>query len=85
MRGPAPNSQLVDGPTQLDPNFTSRVNPELGSTPDDLFDRINDFAFNGGLTTAGTPRPPCAQQPSVASIGELPEVSQYLKVKQNAP
>ena len=71
--------------TPTDPDFIPRANTALDSTPADLFQRIQNFAFGGGLTTTGTPRPSCIQQPAVGSIGEIPEVTNYLHVYQDAP
>ncbi|MCE3266710.1 MAG: virulence factor Mce family protein [Solirubrobacterales bacterium] len=75
----------MDPSTPTDPDFIPRANLALGSTPEDLFERIQEFAFGGGLSTTETPRPPCIQQPSVASIGEVPEVTRYQHVYQDPP
>ena len=75
----------LDPATPTNPDFIPRANPTFGSTPADLFQRIQDFAFGGGLTTAGTPRVPCTQQNPVQSIGEISEITDYLHVYQGAP
>jgi phospholipid/cholesterol/gamma-HCH transport system substrate-binding protein len=71
--------------TPADPDFQARVNPVLLNTPAQLFQQIQDFAFGGGATTAGTPRVACTQQAAVSSIGQVPEVTDYLHVYQDAP
>ncbi len=71
--------------TATNPDFIARVNPVLVNTPAELFQQIQDFGFGGGPTTAGTPRVACTQQPAVSSIGEVPEVTNYLHVYQDAP
>jgi phospholipid/cholesterol/gamma-HCH transport system substrate-binding protein len=75
----------LDPATPTDPAFTPRANPDLGSTPADLFDRIQEFGFGGGTSTAGVPRPACVQQAPVESIGEVSEITQYLHVYQDDP
>lgn len=71
--------------TPLDPNFIPRANPDLGSTPADLFARIQQFGFGGANSTTGVPRPACTQQPQVQSIGEISELTDYLHVYQDNP
>ena len=78
------DTQLLPA-TPTDPDFIPRANPSLNTTPAQLFELIQRFAYNDGLTSAGTPRPACIQQPSVASIGEIPQVTQYLHVFQDNP
>lgn len=78
------DTQLLPA-TPTDPDFIPRANPSLNTTPAQLFDLIKKYAYNDGLTTAGTPRPACIQQPSVSSIGEIPQVTQYLHVFQDNP
>ncbi len=79
-----PNAQLLPG-TPLDPDFIPRSNPALNSTPAQLFDRIKQYAYGNGLSTTGVPRPPCIQQSSIGSIGEIPQVTQFLHVFQDNP
>ena len=79
------NGSFVPATVAADPNFIPRANPALDSTPTDLIDRINEFAFSDTANTATTLRVPCTQQPPVSSIGEVPEVTDYLHVYQDAP
>ncbi len=55
----------LNAATATNPDFIPRAEPEFGSTPTDLFDRIQEFGFGGGTDTAGTPRPGCIQQSAV--------------------
>ena len=75
----------IDPNTATDPDFIPRANPDIGSTPEDLFDRIQEFGFSGGLSTAGVLRPACIQQPPIASIGQVSETTNYLHVYQETP
>ena len=71
--------------TPTDPSFIPRANPALGSTPADLFARIQQLGFGGANSTNGVPRPACIQQPPVQSIGEISELTDYLHVYQDSP
>ena len=75
----------LDPATPTNPAFIPRAKPDFDSTPAELFARIQEFAFSGGTTTTGTARPGCVQQAPVSSIGEVPEVTNYLHVYQDAP
>jgi phospholipid/cholesterol/gamma-HCH transport system substrate-binding protein len=81
---PAGDNGTLNAGTAADPDFTARVNPALGNATD-LFDDIQDLAYGGGLTTAGTPRPACTQQAPVQSIGQVSETTDYLHIYQDAP
>ena len=41
--------------TPTDPSFIPRANPALGSTPADLFARIQELGFGGANSTNGVP------------------------------
>ena len=79
------NGSFNPATVAADPDFIPRSNPDLNSTPADLAARIDQFAYSGTANTATTLRPPCTQQPPVSSIGEVPEVTDYLHIYQDAP
>jgi phospholipid/cholesterol/gamma-HCH transport system substrate-binding protein len=60
---------------------------DAGAFPGDLYERIKRYAFvpqNPSLTdpsSAQVPTPPCTNQPDFQSIGQLPELSEYLHVR----
>jgi phospholipid/cholesterol/gamma-HCH transport system substrate-binding protein len=74
----------LNAATATDPAFIPRANPAL-NTPAQFFQNIQNFAFGGGLTTTGTPRPPCIQQGPVSSIGQVSESTNFLHVYQDTP
>ncbi len=78
---------VLNPATPASPNFIPRANTELGSSPQDLFDRIQRFALGGTDNTNAVPRVPCVKQGQVQSIGSgsPSEVSDYLKVFEDAP
>jgi len=53
-----------------------------GATPldPDLFGRIKTFAFAGQDSTTTLPAPPCDKQAKYASLGSIPELTDYLHV-----
>jgi phospholipid/cholesterol/gamma-HCH transport system substrate-binding protein len=66
--------------------LVAQLNPaDAPAFPGDLFDRLQEFAFNGELTTSAIDAPPCIQQGKFNSIGEIPELTDYLHVYQRAP
>jgi phospholipid/cholesterol/gamma-HCH transport system substrate-binding protein len=72
----------LDPNTPSDPDFAARAS--LGS-PQSLFDIVKQFGFNNHLSTAGVSAPGCVKQPAQQSIGQIPELSDYLHVYQYAP
>jgi phospholipid/cholesterol/gamma-HCH transport system substrate-binding protein len=64
------------GPTG--PVFTNRFPAPIDTT--DLFNRIKHFGFNDGTSSATTAAPPCTNQGPLASIGQIPEMTDYLHV-----
>jgi len=72
----------LDPATPSNPAFSDRV---VRGTPQELFDSLKLFAFNDQLTTAGLPAPPCSKQPPQPSIGQIPEMTDYLHVYSNSP
>jgi phospholipid/cholesterol/gamma-HCH transport system substrate-binding protein len=72
----------LDPDTPLDPDFAARVN--LG-TPKQIFDAMKLYGFNDSLSTAGVSAPPCVKQGPQPSIGQIPEMTDYLHVYQYAP
>jgi hypothetical protein len=55
------------------------------TSPQVIFDSMKLFAFNDALSTAGVPAPPCVKQGPQPSIGQVPELTDYLHVYQYAP
>ncbi|MDP9227657.1 MAG: hypothetical protein M3M99_01230, partial [Actinomycetota bacterium] len=57
------------------------------STPAELFDLLKANAFNGvaNLSSDDAATPPCNKQAPQPSIGEIPELTDYLHVYQNVP
>ena len=66
--------------TATDPLFLERTDgdPVEGQL---FFDRLNLFAFNNELGTAGMTPPPCNQQGPFGSVGAPAETSDYLHVR----
>ena len=79
------NASFTPATVAADPDFIPRANPDLDSTPADLIARIDEFAYSDTANTATTLTPPCTQQPPVSSIGQVPEVTDYLHIYQDAP
>lgn len=46
----------------------------------ELFDQVKLFAFSDEASTTTLPAPPCTEQDPVSSIGDIPELSDYLHV-----
>jgi phospholipid/cholesterol/gamma-HCH transport system substrate-binding protein len=65
-----------------DTGFTNRAT--LGSASE-LFEVMKLFAFKDASSTAGVPAPPCVKQGPQRSIGQVPELTDYLHVYQYAP
>ncbi len=55
---------------------------DAGAFPGDLYDRLKRFAFSTQNDSDNIPAPPCTQQPDFDSIGENPEQTQYLHVRE---
>ena len=81
------NSGLQSFETRQCPSAVSAelVPADAPLFPDDLFDRINLYAFNDLLDTANPafPKPGCVQQGPQQSIGAVPELTQYPHVYAN--
>jgi virulence factor Mce-like protein len=73
------NSQLLAA-TPTDPEFIGRFPPT--EDPDQIFGWIRDFAFGGGLSTTTVPAPGCINQGAQPSIGTIPELTNYLHVRE---
>jgi phospholipid/cholesterol/gamma-HCH transport system substrate-binding protein len=73
---------VLDPATPTDPDFAARAT--LG-TAQQLFDDMKLFGFNDALSTANVSAPPCVKQGPQPSIGQIPEMTDYLHVYQNAP
>jgi phospholipid/cholesterol/gamma-HCH transport system substrate-binding protein len=73
-------SATLDPNTPNDPSFQARAE---GGVPEaqDLFQRVQKYAFGNGLSTSGIPAPSCHVQPNQRSIGVSPEMSRYLHVR----
>lgn len=68
--------------TLADTDFTERATV----TPADvLFDTMVQFGFNNSLSTGAVAAPPCVKQGPQPSIGQVPELTDYLHVYQYAP
>ena len=80
------NGSFVPATVAADPNFIPRANPGLDSTPTDLIDRIQRVRLQRRPPTrrrrCASPAP---SRPPVSSIGEVPEVTDYLHIYQDAP
>jgi hypothetical protein len=81
---PGVNAELDQAITFGNPDFDSRATLD---TPADLFDQIKLYAFGNQNRTddAGYPTQPCTVQAPQQSIGEIPELTDYLHVYQQAP
>jgi virulence factor Mce-like protein len=67
--------------TPTDPIFVNRFPL---ADPTDLFNRIVNFGFNGGLASGAVPAPPCTNQGPQQSIATtIPELTNYLHVGDN--
>ncbi|HEY8466387.1 MAG TPA: MlaD family protein [Solirubrobacterales bacterium] len=67
--------------TAASPLFRERLaDPASDEEAQTFFDRLNLYAFNDQLGTAGIASPPCDAQAAVRSIG-APETSRYLHVR----
>ncbi|MDX6587325.1 MAG: phospholipid/cholesterol/gamma-HCH transport system substrate-binding protein [Solirubrobacterales bacterium] len=55
---------------------------DAGAFPGNLYDRLKFYAFRGQNDSDNLPAPPCTQQPDFDSIGENPEQTQYLHVRE---
>jgi phospholipid/cholesterol/gamma-HCH transport system substrate-binding protein len=66
--------------TPSDPNFNSRTG---GNVPEatDFFNRLQQIAFGGVLSSDSVPKPPCRPQGTFRSIGVSPEFTEYLHVR----
>ncbi len=66
-----------------DPNFSSRVvGQPVGGDPLDFFNRVKRYAFADSNNTNNVPAPECRRQGKFQSIGEFPEFTNYLHVRQ---
>jgi phospholipid/cholesterol/gamma-HCH transport system substrate-binding protein len=72
----------LDPNTPSDPDFSARATL---TTPEDLFNTLKLFAFTDALSTASVPAPPCSKQAPQPSIGQVPELTDYLHVYRYAP
>jgi phospholipid/cholesterol/gamma-HCH transport system substrate-binding protein len=71
---------IVNPASSTDPLFLQRVDGALAEGQL-FFDRLNLFAFNDQLGTAGITPPPCNAQPPQQSVGAPSETSEYLHVR----
>jgi phospholipid/cholesterol/gamma-HCH transport system substrate-binding protein len=69
-------SDGTDGPTGS--VFTTRFPPPIDTQ--DLFTRIKHFGFSDGTSSADAKAPPCINQGPQQSIGQIPELTDYLHV-----
>jgi phospholipid/cholesterol/gamma-HCH transport system substrate-binding protein len=67
----------LDPSTPADPDFAARATL---TSPQVIFDSMKLFAFNDALSTAGVSAPPCVKQGPQPSIGQVPELTDYLHV-----
>ena len=72
----------LDPNTPSDPDFSARATLD---TPENLFNTLKLFAFTDVLSTAAVPAPPCSKQGAQPSIGQVPELTDYLHVYRSAP
>jgi len=74
-------AELLPG-VAASPLFRERLaDPSSDAEADTFFERLNRFAFNDQLGTAGIDAPPCNAQGAVQSIGAPSEASRYLHVR----
>ncbi len=73
------NATLNPG-TPSNPTFQTRATSS-GTSPADLFSRIQRFMFKRQPDAASIPQAPCKQQPNFHSIGVSPEFTRYLHVR----
>jgi hypothetical protein len=71
---------IVNPASSTDPLFLQRVDGAVAEGQL-FFDRLNLFAFNDQLGTAGITPPPCNAQPPQQSVGAPSETSEYLHVR----
>ena len=55
---------------------------DAGAFPGDLYERLKRFTFSEENDSDNVPAPPCTQQPDFDSIGENPEQTRYLHVRE---
>jgi phospholipid/cholesterol/gamma-HCH transport system substrate-binding protein len=72
----------LDPNTPSDPDFAARATL---STPQQIFDALKLYGFNDALSTANVAAPPCVKQGPQPSIGQVPELTDYLHVYRYAP
>ncbi len=71
--------------TPSDPDFAARVTLPNLTSPQGLFDTLQEFPFSGALSTSSVPAPACVKQGPQPSIGQIPELTDYLHVYRYAP
>jgi hypothetical protein len=64
----------LDPTTPTDPDFIARATI---NSPQFLFDNLVQIAFNNALSTSGVAAPACVKQGPQASIGQIPELTDY--------
>jgi phospholipid/cholesterol/gamma-HCH transport system substrate-binding protein len=74
----------LDPNTPNDPNFNAITGGNIADATD-LFNRLKLYAFGNANSTNAIPRPACNKQAPFASIGDIPELSDYLHVYQRNP
>jgi phospholipid/cholesterol/gamma-HCH transport system substrate-binding protein len=84
MGAPGVNAELDQAITVGDADFDARATFD---TPQELFDMIKLYSFGDQNRTddAGFPTQPCTVQAPQQSIGDIPEMTDYLHVYQQAP
>jgi phospholipid/cholesterol/gamma-HCH transport system substrate-binding protein len=75
----------LDPATPSDPDFIDRVTLPQFTNPQAIFDSLKLFAFNDQFSTSNVAAPPCVKQAPQPSIGQVPELTDYLHVYQFAP
>jgi virulence factor Mce-like protein len=73
------NASLVPS-SPNDPNFNTRTGGDVTAATD-LFNRLEEYAFGGALSTNNVPAPRCRKQGKFQSIGRHQERSAYLHVR----
>jgi ABC-type transporter Mla subunit MlaD len=72
---------FLDPATPTDPAFNERTAGDVAAAQA-FFDRLQQYAFDGALTTASITPPGCTQQAPYTSVGVSPEQSNYLHVRE---
>jgi hypothetical protein len=74
-------SASLDPTTPSNPNFNERTGGDV-TEAQAFFDRLQQYAFDGQLSTDSITPPPCTEQSPFESVGVDQEESDYLHVRE---